>query len=86
MIISYFSNKTEVTGLTDVINIIPIITVIILGIKITEKFDIPEILMAVTSSLFFIFKKNQIPDINTINGIMLYNKLGTTNNESNNGI
>ena len=72
--------------MTEVINIIPKITDIILGIKITERFDMPEIFMAVTSSLFFIFKKNQIPDINIINGIILYNKLGTTNNESNKGI
>ena len=31
-----------------------------LGIRITEKLDIPEILMAVNSSVFFILKKNQI--------------------------
>ena len=39
--------------------------------KITEKLDIPEIFIAVISSFFLIFKKNQIPDIKIINGIIL---------------
>ena len=33
-----------------------------IGIKIIEKFDIPEILIAVISYVLFIFIKNQIPD------------------------
>jgi len=47
------------------------------GIIITEKFDIPEIFIAVNSSLFFIFKKNQIPDIKTIKGNISYKRDGT---------
>ena len=47
------------------------------GIIITEKFDIPETFIAVTSSFFLIFKKNQIPDNKIMNGNMLYNKPGT---------
>ena len=39
--------------------------------KIIEKFDIPETFIAVTSSLFLIFKKNQIPESKIINGNML---------------
>ena len=46
------------------------------GINIIEKFDIPETFIAVTSSLLFIFKKNQIPDSKIMNGNMLYSKLG----------
>ena len=48
-----------------------------LGTTITEKFDIPETFIAVTSSLFLIFRKNKIPDNKIIKGNILYNKLGT---------
>jgi len=47
------------------------------GIKITVKFDIPEIFIAVSSSDFLIFKKNQIQDIKTTKGKKLVSKLGT---------
>ena len=40
----------------------------ILGKIITEKLDIPEIFIAIISSVFFIFKKNQIPDNKITNG------------------
>ena len=43
----------------------------ILGTKIIEIFDSPEIFRAINSSFFLIFKKNQIPDIKIINGIIL---------------
>tara|TARA_B100000029_G_scaffold442780_1_gene461415 strand:- start:7067 stop:7390 length:324 start_codon:yes stop_codon:yes gene_type:complete len=46
------------------------------GVKIIDKLDNPEILMAVSSSVFLIFKKNQIPDNKIINGKKLCNKLG----------
>ena len=39
--------------------------------KITEKFDMPETFMAIISSVFLIFKKNQIPDSKIINGNIL---------------
>ena len=83
--VSYFFTKTEVIGLNDVTKKIPKITAIILGMVIIEKFDIPETFMAVTSSVFFIFKKNQIPDNKIIKGNILYNKLGTINKVSNTG-
>jgi len=66
-----------VTGFIDVINKIPITIERSPGIIITEKFDIPEIFIAVISSLFFIFKKNQIPDIKTIKGNISYKRDGT---------
>jgi len=59
------------------IKIIPNKIDITLGTKITDKLDIPDIFIAVTSSLFFIFRKNQIPDIKIINGSMSCNKEGT---------
>ena len=56
------------SGLIAVIIKIPRTTDKILGITITEKFDIPETFIAVISSVFFIFKKNQIPDNKITNG------------------
>jgi len=50
---------------------------IIPGIKITDKFDIPDIFSAVISSLFLNLRKNQIPPIKTINGNIVCNKEGT---------
>ena len=50
---------------------------IIPGIKITDKFDIPDIFIAVISSLFLNLRKNQIPPIKTINGNIVCNKEGT---------
>tara|TARA_Y100000590_G_scaffold340974_1_gene388945 strand:- start:1182 stop:1544 length:363 start_codon:yes stop_codon:yes gene_type:complete len=55
------------------------------GTSIIEKFDIPETFIAVTSSLFLILRKNQIPDNKTINGNILYKKLGTIIKERVNG-
>tara|TARA_Y100000590_G_scaffold59320_1_gene62927 strand:- start:967 stop:1347 length:381 start_codon:yes stop_codon:yes gene_type:complete len=52
-----------------------------LGIAIIDKFDIPEIFMAVNSSDFLIFKKNQIPDIKTTKGKKFCSKLGVNNND-----
>ena len=48
---------------------------------IIERFDIPEIFIDVSSSVFFIFKKNQIPDIKITNGKKLFSKLGTNKND-----
>ena len=56
------------------------------GITIIEKFAIPEIFIAVASSLFFIFKKNQIPDNKTMNGSILCSKFGVISEDSNKGI
>ena len=53
-----------------------------LGTIITEKFDKPEIFSAIISSVFFIFKKNQIPANKKIKGSILYIKLGTNNKET----
>ena len=41
------------------------------GTIIIEKFDIPKTFIAVTSSLFLIFKKNHIPDRKTMKGNIL---------------
>ena len=54
--------------------------------KITDKFVIPEILIAVTSSVFLIFKKNHIPDNKIMNGSIVCSKLGTLSVDSNKGI
>ena len=82
---SYFLIETEVIGFIYVTNKIPNTIDMTLGTKITEKFDIPEIFIAVISSLFFIFKKNQIPDIKTMKGNMLYSKLGTISDDNSMG-
>jgi len=58
---------------------IPKMIDIILGVKITDRLDNPEIFMAVSSSDFFIFKKNQIPDKRIMNGKKLCNRLGVNN-------
>ena len=55
-------------GLIDVINKKPKNKDRMLGIKITERFDMPEIFMANISSDLFIFLKNQIPDNNIRKG------------------
>ena len=55
----------------DVIKKIPKIIDTILGTMITEKFDIPETLIAIISSVFLIFRKNQIPDNKTTKGNIL---------------
>ena len=68
-------------GLIAVIKKIPRIIDKILGIIITEKFDIPEIFIAVSSSVFLIFKKNQIPDNSIIKGKKLCSKLGVNNKD-----
>jgi len=47
------------------------------GIKIIDTFDTPEIFIAVSSSDFLIFKKNQTQDIKTTKGKKLVSKLGT---------
>jgi len=56
------------------------------GIIIIERFDSPERFIAVNSRLFFIFKKNQIPDIKITNGKKLFSKLGRYRNVSKIGI
>ena len=58
---------------------------IIPGVKITNRLDRPEIFMAVNSSDFFIFKKNQMPDKRIMNGKKLCNKLGVNNIDKING-
>jgi len=75
-----------VTGFIDVINKVPTINERSPGIIITEKFDMPDIFIAVTSSLFFIFKKNQIPDIKIIKGNISYNSEGTISDDKKIGI
>ena len=55
-------------GLIDVIKKIPSKTDKILGIIIIEKLDLPEILIAVSSSVLFILRKNIIPEIKITNG------------------
>ena len=57
-----------------------------LGMIITENFDIPEILIAVSSCVFFILKKNQIPDNRITNGKKLFSILGTNRNDKKIGI
>ena len=47
------------------------ITANMLGTFIIDKFDIPEAFKAMISSVFFIFKKNQIPDNKIIKGNIL---------------
>ena len=69
--VSYFFTKTDVKGFNDVIKNIPNTTDKRHGITIIEKFEIPEIFKAVTSSLFFIREKNKIPDSKIINGNIL---------------
>ena len=68
---SYFFTKTDVMGLTNVIKKMPKIIDTMLGITITEKFDIPETFMAIISSVYLIFRKNQIPDNKTTKGNIL---------------
>ena len=46
-----------------------------LGMIIIERFDIPETFIAVSSSVFLILKKNQIPDNKITNGKKLFSKL-----------
>ena len=69
-------------GLIEVIKKIPIIIDIILGIIIIEKFDFPETFIAIISSVFFILKKNQIPDNKMTNGNILKSKLGTNRSDN----
>ena len=78
---SLFFTKKEVIGFNEVIKKIPKITARILGTKITEKLDRPETFIAIISSVFFIFKKNQIPDIKITNGKKLFSKLGTNRSD-----
>ena len=73
--------KVEVIGFTDVTRTIPKTIERTLGIIIIEKFDIPEIFIAIISSVFLIFRKNHIPDKNIINGNILNIKFGTTNTD-----
>ena len=42
-----------------------------LGTKITEKLESPETLRAIISSVFLIFRKNQIPDNKITKGNIL---------------
>ena len=58
-------------GLIAVIKKIPKIKDKILGIIITDKFDIPATFIATISSVFFIFRKNQIPENRIIKGNIL---------------
>ena len=51
------------------------------NLAVSLKFDIPEIFIAVSSSVFLIFKKNQIPDNRIIIGIKLCNKLGVNSKD-----
>ena len=60
-------------------------TDIIPGIKITDRFDIPDTFIAVISWLFLILRKYQIPDIKTINGSISCNKDGTFSDVNNTG-
>ena len=83
---SYFLIKTDVMGLINDIKKTPKIIDTILGIIITEKFDIPEIFIAKISSVFLIFRKNQIPDNKIINGSISYIKVGTIIKDSRTGI
>ncbi len=57
-----------------------------LGMIIIERFDIPEIFMAVNSSVFLIFKKNQIPDNRITNGKKSSSKLGINRNDNKIGV
>ena len=59
---SYFLIKTDVMGLINAIKKTPKTTDTMHGTIITEKFDIPETFIAIISSVFLIFRKNQIPD------------------------
>jgi hypothetical protein len=68
---SYFLIKTDVMGLINVIKKTPKTIDTMLGTIITEKFDIPEILIAIISSVFLIFRKNQIPDNKITKGYIL---------------
>ena len=68
-------------GLSAVTKKIPKIIDKMLGMIITERFDIPETFIDVSSSVFFIFKKNQIPDNKITNGKKLFSKLGTNSND-----
>ena len=63
--------KPDVIGLINVIKKIPMITDTKLGIIITEKFDIPETFKAIISSVFLIFRKNQIPENKITKGNIL---------------
>ena len=60
-----------VIGLIEVTKKIPKKIDITLGTNIIVKLDNPETLRAIISSVFFIFKKNQIPDNKTIKGNIL---------------
>ena len=68
---SYFLTKTDVMGLINAIKKTPKIIDTMLGTIITEKFDIPETFIAIISSVFLIFKKNQIPDNKITKGYIL---------------
>jgi len=69
-------------GLIVVIKKIPSMMDIMLGIIITDKLDIPETFIAVSSSVFLIFKKNQRPDIKIMKGKKLCNKLGVNRKDN----
>ena len=57
-----------------------------LGMIITERFDIPETFIAVSSSVFLICKKNQIPDNKITNGKKLISKLGINSKDNEIGV
>ena len=80
-----FFKEIEVIGLINVIKIMPSKIDIIPGIKITDRFDMPDTFIAVISSFFLILRKNQIPDIKTIKGSILCNKDGTFSDVNNTG-
>ena len=84
--VSYFFTKKDVIGLIVVTNKIPKIIDNTPGMIIIDRFDIPETFMAVISSVFLIFKKNQIPDTKITNGKKLFNKLGTNNKDNKIGV
>ena len=79
---SYFFTSKDVIGLIAVTKKIPKIIDKMLGMIIIERFDIPETFIVVNSSVFFIFKKNQIPDIKITNGKKLFSKLGTNSSDN----
>ena len=68
---SYFLIKTDVMGLINDIKKTPKTIDTKHGTIITEKFDIPETFIAIISSVFLIFRKNQIPDNKITKGNIL---------------
>ena len=68
---SYFLTKTDVMGLINVTKKIPKNIDTTHGTIITETFDIPETFIAIISSVFLIFRKNQIPDNKITKGNIL---------------